>query len=265
MGRRSKAFWGIILLVMITMLLGGCGKNQEVPEERSLTINSTVAAQWIKFCVHRKNGTKVYRTYLVSQKMIADYMGLDLEIVPCAWDAIFHNMEDGSFDVVISSVSYTNERADKYAMSRSYLQNGIVLLVPDKSTASDILDMNGGCIGVQLDTTADHYIRKGNKDGNDIELAQYENVSNALDAMVNGDIDGVCTDAVIANYFVVNNDGYKVVWYSDEKEPFCICGNKENVDLQLKINDALQNLEEQGKLKELSIKYFGKEMLDINN
>ena len=33
--------------------------------------------------------------------------------------------------------------------------------------------------------------------------------------------------------------------------------------LQLKINAALECLEEQGKLKELSLKYFGKEMLDI--
>lgn len=58
--------------------LEACEKNRFnlAERERKSAFDSTVATQWIKFCVHRKNGTKVYRTYLVSQKMIADYMGV---------------------------------------------------------------------------------------------------------------------------------------------------------------------------------------------
>lgn len=263
--KRSRLFSGILfLMVLIMMLAAGCGKTGAGEEEKSLTIKADkllvgTHVGYAPMEYYEKDGTTLTGFDMELAGMLADYMGLELEVVPCAWDAIFHRLDEGSFDVVISSVSFTKERNEKYFLTKPYLKNGLVLVVPQKSRAVSIASLAGGCVGVQLDTTADQLVKSYVKAGNDIEPAQYENVLNALEAMERGDVDGVVTDSVVADFYLVNHSGYKIVWSSDEEEPFCICMDREKEKLQEKIEDALKALEQHGKLKELSKKYFGKE------
>lgn len=261
-----------ILLAATCLTMGivfsGCGKQAEEEKIQSLTLEENVLKVgthigYAPMEYYEKDGMTLTGFDMELAQLLAEELGMQLEIVPCAWDAIFHNLEEGEFDVVLSSVSYTKERDEKYALTDPYLQNGIVLVVPEESEIIDIIGLADGSVGVQLDTTADHLIRSYIKAGNNMELAQYENASNALDALVRGELSGVCMDSVVANFFLINNAGYKVVWHSKEKEPFCICTNKQNMDLQQKLNEALMTLREQGKLDELSMKYFGVKLLEV--
>jgi ABC-type amino acid transport substrate-binding protein len=66
----------------------------------------------------------------LAQKM-AEKLGLELEIVNTAWDGIFAALEKGEFDMIMSSVSITPERQEKFILTAPYISNKIVLAVPN--------------------------------------------------------------------------------------------------------------------------------------
>lgn len=256
-----------LILIITTMCFAGCGAIEEeeiIIQEDSITITPgvlTVGAHIGYAPMEYYNEDNDVEGFDIDlAKALAEEMDMEVEITPCAWDAIFKNVDLGTFDVIISGVSYTKERDEKYSLTDSYLNNGLVLVVPNQSKLSLIDDFSGEYVGVQIDTTADYAMQDFAKNGKNLEVAQYENVINAFEAMERGEIAGVCADSVVANYYIMNNKDNMIIWESTETEPLCICLTKDNSELRDEVNNALNRLKENGTLKEISIKYFGTDL-----
>lgn len=273
MKKKTRLLFLAFTLLIVT-ILSACGNSTDKKDADSQAENYTINPGVLTIGTHY--GYVPMEYYDENQEAkgfdielaeaISEEMGMELVIVSCAWDAIFKNMEDGSFDAIISSVSYTEERDEKYAFSEAYLSNGLALVVPKDSDIKSIEDIannsENNAIGVQLDTTADYVARGYVSDSSVIEIAQYENITYAMEAMERGELAAVCTDSVVANYFIHNNPEYKISWESEEAEPLCICIKDENVQLQNRINEALSQLKDNGKLEEISTKYFGTDITE---
>ena len=196
---------------------------------------------------------------------LADDMGLKLEIVDTAWDGIFAGVDTGKYDVILSSVSWLEERNEKYLLSKTYIANAPVIVVPNDSTIADIQDLDGKSVAVQMETTADYLVQKYIADDLNTDLRQYEKVINAFDELKAGRVDAVCTDQVVASYYLGDAaSDYKTVWESDEKEPICMCFKKGNDALKDAMEASLDNVKASGKLGEIATKYFGSDA-PINN
>ena len=196
---------------------------------------------------------------------LADDMGLTLEIVDTAWDGIFAGVDTGKYDVILSSVSWLEDRNEKYLLSKSYIANAPVIVVPNDSTIADIQDLDGKSVAVQMETTADYLVQKYIADGLNTDLRQYEKVINAFDELKAGRVDAVCTDQVVASYYLGDAaSDYKTVWESDEKEPICMCFKKGNDALKDAMEASLDNVKASGKLGDIATKYFGSDA-PINN
>lgn len=61
---------------------------------------------------------------------IGELLGLKVEIVNTAWDGIFAALDKGEFDLIMSSVSITPDRQEKFILTEPYISNKIVLVVP---------------------------------------------------------------------------------------------------------------------------------------
>jgi len=61
---------------------------------------------------------------------LADLFGLELKIVNTAWDGIFEGLEKGQYDCIISAVSITPERQEKYILTEPYVANRLCIVVP---------------------------------------------------------------------------------------------------------------------------------------
>ena len=91
----------------------------------------------------------------VAEAIFAE-MGKKVEIVPINWDGIFSGLESKKYDVVISSVSLTPERQEKYAMTKAYVSNKLVLVTAPETTDITSLETLGGKrVVTQVGTTAD--------------------------------------------------------------------------------------------------------------
>ena len=192
---------------------------------------------------------------------LAEKMGLELELVDTAWDGIFAGVDTDKYDVIMSSVSWTEGRNENYLLSKTYVANAPVIVVPNDSEIADVMDLEGKSIAVQMETTADYLIQRYQGEGLNTDLRQYEKVINAFDELKTGRVDAVCTDSVVAAYYLGDEaSNYKTVWEADEKEPICMCLKKGNDALKDALEAALDELKAEGKLGEIATKYFGSDI-----
>jgi ABC-type amino acid transport substrate-binding protein len=64
---------------------------------------------------------------------VAELLGLKVEYVNTAWDGIFAGLEKGEYDCIMSSVSITPERQEKYILSQPYVANKLCIVVKAES------------------------------------------------------------------------------------------------------------------------------------
>ena len=191
---------------------------------------------------------------------LADYLGLELELVDTSWDGIFAGVDTGKYDCIISCVSITDERKEQFNLTKPYVSNHTVLIVPNDSEIDSMEALNGHSTAVQAETTADDYMKEHSAELG-AELFQYDKVINCFDDLKAGRTDSVFTDSVVAAYYLgAEASNYKTVWENDELEPIGICLKKGNDGLTQAIDDALDALSADGTLGTIAEKYFGTDL-----
>ncbi|MFR5193249.1 MAG: substrate-binding periplasmic protein [Lachnospiraceae bacterium] len=189
---------------------------------------------------------------------LADYLGL--ELVDTSWDGIFAGVDTGKYDCIISCVSITDERKEQFNLTKPYVSNHTVLIVPNDSEIDSMEALNGHSTAVQAETTADDYMKEHSAELG-AELFQYDKVINCFDDLKAGRTDSVFTDSVVAAYYLGDEaSNYKTVWENDELEPIGICLKKGNDGLTQAIDDALDALSADGTLGTIAEKYFGTDL-----
>lgn len=61
-------------------------------------------------------------------KAIGEKLGLEVQIIPTAWDGIFTALNTDKFDCIISSVSINEDRLNNFALSKPYIANAQVIV-----------------------------------------------------------------------------------------------------------------------------------------
>lgn len=120
---------------------------------------------------------------------------------------------------------------------------------------NSIDDLEGKKIGVQLGTTGDIY----GSDVKDAKMERYNKGADAVQALKQGKIDCVIIDEQPAKVFVEKNSDLKILEEPFEDEEYAICIAKGNDELKGKINDALNELKDNGKLDEIVANYIGED------
>jgi ABC-type amino acid transport substrate-binding protein len=59
---------------------------------------------------------------------LAELLGLEVTYVNTAWDGIFAGLEKGEYDAIISAVSITPERQEKYILTEPYVANALCIV-----------------------------------------------------------------------------------------------------------------------------------------
>lgn len=194
---------------------------------------------------------------------IADELGLELELMDTAWDGIFASLDSDRYDCVISGVSINDDRKAAYNLTEPYIANRIVLVTPKDSGITSPEQLAGKSVAVQSETTSDYYMKDLMTNGLETELLPYDKVIQCFDDLKVGRVNAVVTDSVVAAYYLgTDADKYETTWESEEAEPMAICLKKGNDTLTQEIEKAVDTLYENGKIAEISTKYFGKDVTE---
>jgi polar amino acid transport system substrate-binding protein len=182
---------------------------------------------------------------------IASRIGLEAEYVDSPFDTIFTDLANGQFDVVISGATITPEREQQVNFSEPYFSSLQALVVSDDSGIASFEDLgDGDAVSVQSGTTGEAWAEE-NLAPNGVEIRafpEYPPVYNALEA---GQVDGVVYDESSAIPETFNRPGLEVVDTVDTGEAYGIAVDPANEDLLDAVNQALQDMIDDGTYDEI--------------
>ncbi len=258
-----KKWFSVLLVIMLAVAaLVGCSAPAEestsADTEEVKVIKVGLDDAYPPFEYHDEATNDLIGFDIDFANALASEMGAQIEFVPTAWDGIFNGVNTGQYDMIISCVSITPDRMDAFEMTNPYLANGIVIVTAAESEAADSIDaLAGKKVGVQLETTADIAAKKFIEEGYDLSLSQFDSVMEAFAALKGGSIDYIMVDSSVGGFYISNDpESFKITSGLLSNEPIGVCIAKENSELALDVNNAIASLQENGKMSEISQKWF---------
>lgn len=185
--------------------------------------------------------------------LIAEELGMTLEIEDMAFDSVLAAVQSGKADIAMAGITVTDERKMVVNFSDTYTKATQLVIVAEDSEIASPDDLTGKTIGVQLGTTGDIYAG----DVEDATVERYSKGFEAVQALMQGKVDAVVIDGEPAKVFVEENEGIKLLDDAFTEEEYAIAVSKDNEELLEQINAALATLEENGKFDEVLAKYIG--------
>ncbi|HEY4333152.1 MAG TPA: ABC transporter substrate-binding protein, partial [Ilumatobacteraceae bacterium] len=130
---------------------------------------------------------------------IAAKCGLKMQFRNEGFDALVAGqVKSGSYDIALSQVTITDDRAKVVDFSEGYFSADQGLLVKAGTTVKTWDDVKKLTIGVQASTTAEDYFLSGTKPGWKLNgVKSYPDLSTAYAALNAGRVDGIIIDTTI--------------------------------------------------------------------
>jgi polar amino acid transport system substrate-binding protein len=192
-------------------------------------------------------------------------LGVKAQLVDTAWNGIIPALYAKKFDVIISAMTITKERAEKVMFSMPYADASNVVLLragEDRIKAAD--DLSGKTIGVQIGSAAAGIIKAFETKLKDAgkpgyaDVKQYEHYPEAYQDLLNRRTDAVVNSK--STLMVVMHDApgkFKIMpGISDITAYFGMAFRKEDTRLQAFCNEQLAELKKSGELAKLQEKWF---------
>ena len=187
---------------------------------------------------------------------------MDYELAPTAWDGIIPALVSKKIDLIIGSMSITEERLKTIDFSEKYF-NTPAYVVGSKMMkfGSTPAELKGKVIGVQTATTHAAYATKHYKDS---KIKQYQTQDEINQDLISGRIDATQADSLAMVDFLESKEGKACC---DLKGPAvddpAILGRgvgvgmrKGNDELKAKINAAIKAIRANGKYQAITKKIF---------
>lgn len=184
---------------------------------------------------------------------IAEKLGLELEIQDMEFNSIITSVNQGKADMGMAGMTVSEDRLKNVDFSDSYAKGVQVVIVKEDSDIKSIDDLTGKKIGVQLNTTGDIY---ATDDFGKDNVQQFNKATDTVLALTQGKVDAVIIDKAPAEVFVQQNEGLTLLDSSYADEDYAICFKKGNTELQKAVNDALNELIEDGTVQAIIDKYI---------
>ena len=166
---------------------------------------------------------------------------------------IINEIKTGKADFGAAGLSITPERLEEVDFSIEYATSKQVIVVKKDSSINGPDDLKGKKVAVQLGTIADLTL----SEETEIELVQHKKYLLAVEDLMAGKVDAIVMDSLPAAEIIKENSGLKITDEELLTDKYGIAVKKGNTELLNTINEVLQELMEEGKIEEFTIKYLG--------
>ena len=234
----------IIVLLCMIMLVAGCGKKDD---SKLIMVTEAGFAPYEYY----SNG-EIVGVDVDIAKEIAASMGKELVIKDIAFDSIINEVKTGKADFGAAGISYNEERAKNVDFTINYSTSKQVIIVKNDSGITNINDINGKKIAVQLGSIADTYVSSTYKDASVVRQKKY---LAAIEDLNTGKVDCVVMDLLPAEQILKTNSGLKILDGALVEDSYGMIVKKGNKELLNNINRVLEKLKNEGKIDEYIIKH----------
>ncbi len=210
------------------------------------------------------NGADVAGADVDIAQMVADEIGVELEVVDMDFDGLPIALQNGKGDLVAAGMTITPERQEAVDFSIPYTDaTQLIIVNKDDPKVSGPDDFEGKTIGVQLGTTGDIYIQYEIEDGANITVKQYKSNMDAAMDLINGKLDAIVLDEMPAKSIMSANDSLAVIEEPFTEEQYAMAVAKGNTELLQVVDQVLMKLVENKQVQPL-IEQHAQNYADIN-
>lgn len=278
MKKRVTRVFALILALGAVLSLAGCGKDKAASGDSGNSGNSgdgatlTMATNAAFPPYEYKEGDSFAGIDVEIAEAIAEKLGMTLKIEDVDFGAIISGVQSGKYDFGMAGITVDEDRKKNVDFTDSYATGVQVVIVKEGSEYASFEDFysefdadgnpaavkEGITIGVQQDTTGDIYSSSDPVDWGfgEENVVRYKTGADAVQALLTGKVTAVIIDNEPAKSFVATSEGLTILDGEYANEDYAICVSKENTELLEKINTALKELKEEGKVDEIVGKYI---------
>jgi ABC-type amino acid transport substrate-binding protein len=242
----------IILAAVILVLLGTSSylfndrHSRDTASEKSSLIIGT-HAKYPPMESRDENGNFVGMDIEIAKEVAKD-LGRSAVFQDIAWENIFDAVRNGEVDMIISSITITQERGESMNFSDPYFNAGqvIVALKEDKFEIRTPQDLSGKKVGAQSKTTSEKEVKKYTD-----KFVALENNYEGKELLLSGDVEALVMDYPTAVELVGKDKRLAIASEIFTQEFYGIATRKGNDELLTSINKTIRRLKRDGDLKRI--------------
>lgn len=188
---------------------------------------------------------------------------LDCELTPIPWDGLIPALTSKKIDLIMNSMSITEERKKTIDFSDKYYNTPTAIIGPKGQTfGATPADLKGKILGVQVSTTHAAYAKKHFTEA--AEIKEYQTQDEANQDLIAGRIDATQADSIALDAFLKSDEGKACCdlkgYVAPDDEvlgPGVGAGLRQgDTELKDKINAAIKAIRDNGKYGEITKRYF---------
>ena len=258
---KMKKLFALLLTLAMVLSLAACGSKEEPakteepapaeePAEAAITTVTpgklTVAtspdfAPYEFYAIDESGNANLAGFDMALAQYIADYLGLELEVIPMDFDGVLAEVTAGNVDLGMAGLSPDPERMEAMAFSDIYYMGGQSLVVhkDNKDKWASIEEMNDASvtIGAQLASIQYDLAVENTPDADIVQLAK---VTDVVSELLGGKLDAGYIETVVAESYAKNYpDLYIAFDVPYEVEGSAIGVVKGNEGLLAGVNEAI--------------------------
>ena len=258
-----KKWIALALCLVLALSLTACGGKKtedtgdllsQIKEKGEIVV--AMEGTWAPWTYHDEQDNLVGYDVEVAQ-LIAEKLGVKATFVEGEWDGLLAGVEAGRYDMVINGVDITDSRKETYDFSTPYAYIKTALVVAkDNDTIQSFDDLAGKTTANSIGST---YMEMAEAYG--ATCSGVDTLDETIQMVLQGRADATLNANVsFFDYLNQHPDAaIKIVAESEEANEIAIPMQKgdDTASLREAVNQAIEALRTEGKLSELSGKYFG--------
>ncbi|MGN1383014.1 MAG: transporter substrate-binding domain-containing protein [Eubacterium sp.] len=266
--KKIKIFAVAAAVVLTVGVLAGCGSGSSskssdevwsnIQKNKTITIGTENA--YSPYAYRDKN-QKMKGFDVEVAEAVADKMGLKVKWMDTKWDSLISGLDAKKCDVVMDQIAITKERKAKYIFSKPYNYTYGGLMVTPSSGIKSFKDVKGKTFAETATSNWNGQVQKlGGK------ITKTTGFSDSVQLLEQNRADAMLIENLTElDYLKKNPDSkLKIVDTTDTPIETAVMMRKGSTTLQKKVNKAITELQKDGTLKKISMKYFGKDVTKKN-
>ena len=253
-----KKILSLVLALALTAMAGMALADEadalkKIQERGTLIVG--MEGNWSPWTYHDEKTGELTGLEVDIANLIAEGLGVKADFQEAPWDALLAGVNAGRFDIICNGVGYTEERAKSYSFTTPYVYSNKVLVVAENNEEiKTVDDLKGKKTANSASST---YAALAEEYG--ATLVPVDTLGETMDMLVQGRVDATLNAQVsIADYLREHPDAKIKTVQVLAGDPVAYPVAKEGTEsLVNAINEILEAARQDGRLAEISIKYFG--------
>ncbi len=261
----QKRFVAGVLALTLAVLAAGCGgADKKAADPKTGTpakvLRIATNATYVPFEFKDKEATGKDSDYkgieIDMVKEVAHRLGMETKMENIPFNGIIPAILSKQVDIAATGMTMTKERSQKVAFAAPFYESKLAFVTKKASPLTKVEDLKGKKVAVMVGTTGAKY---GEAHG--MTIKQFDNSSEAILEMETGNADAAIVDKPVAEYYAAlegkGRGKVSVVTIADSKaELLGFVMNKDNKELQQKVNQALADMKKDGTYNKIYKKWF---------